>query len=199
MDNKEKVLELIKREGRKTIKEITEELGIGLVAAHRIVCELMANGEIREISTSRGKYYTLSFKNSNILKSDVNLEIDSDMGENKENDTGNRVERNIYKIEDSIYNAQDNARDVEDEIDRVKEQVGRIYVDFVSLMSIFVAVFSLISVNSNIVMKITEKNIHNTILTTVVVNISVCVCLSLFVLLIRKIVLTPIKEKENRK
>lgn len=196
MDNKEKVLELIKQEGRKTIREIAEELGVGVVTANRIVYELMANGEIREISTSRGKYYTLSLKNSKILKNDVNPEIDSNMGGNKGKDKKENMENNIYKMEDSIYNAQDNALDIKEEIGRVKEQVGRIYVDLISLMSIFVAVFSLISVNSNIVMKITEENIHNVILTTAIVNISVCACLCLFILLIRLIVFIPIKEKK---
>lgn len=196
MRDEEKVLELIECKGRITIKEISEELGIGIITANRIVYGLMAKGEIREVSTSRGKSYALSLKNSKVLKNDVNPEIDGNMGGNKGKDTEDSRESNIYKIEDSIYKAEDNAHNVEEEIDRVKEQVGRIYVDLISLMSIFVAVFSLISVNSNIVMKITEENIHNVILTTAIVNISVCACLCLFVLLIRLIVFIPIKEKK---
>ena len=196
MCDEEKVLELIECKGRRTIKEIAEELGIGIITANKIVFGLMAKGEIREVSTSRGKYYALSLKNSKVLNNDVNPEIDSNMGGNKGKDTEDSVEGNIYKIEDSIYNAQDNALDIKEEIDRVKEQVGRIYVDFISLMSIFVAVFSLISVNSNIIMAISEKNISNVVLTTVIVNISVCVCMSLFVFFIRLIVLIPVKEKK---
>lgn len=199
MYDEEKVLELIECKGRITIKEIAKELEIGIMAAHRIVYELMEKGEIREILTSRGKYYVSSFKNSMELKNDVSLKIGSDMGGDKEKDTEDKAESDIYKLEDNIYKAQDNALDIKEEIDRVKEQVGRIYVDFISLMSIFVAVFSLISVNSNIIMAISEKNINNVVLTTVIVNISVCACLSLFVLLIRKIVLIPIKEKKKRK
>lgn len=177
LENDEKsVLDFIERNERATIKDIANGCAISTSKAHSCVAALLREEKIAEIGTSRGVYYT--------EVSEITAEQFDKLGTETKKIT---------------FRAQDDMQNVADEVKLLKNQIERIYVDFISLMAIFVAVFSLVSVNANIIAAVADKCICYIVRTTVIVNISVCFCMFIFVLLIRAIVLKPIKERKKTK
>lgn len=174
MDN-DSILDFIKKNERVTIKDIMEKCAISKPVAHNCVRELLEDGKIIEIGTSRGIYYTTSEMTEGQLN---NLSIES-----------KRI----------TFKAQDDMKNVAEEVDSLKDQISKIYADFISLMSILVAVFSLVSVNANIIAAIANKCVCHIVITTVIVSVSVSLCMFIFILLIRWIVLKPIKQRNQSK
>ena len=85
-----------------------------------------------------------------------------------------------------------------EKIEDIRGELKKIYVNLITLMSIFIAVFSLVIVNSNIIFKITEKNINKFIFQIICVNLSVCLSMIIFILLIRLIVINPLIRNKKK-
>lgn len=167
------ILQSVENAGKATVKDISIITNTSIVITKKILEKLCSDGKIERLETSRGIYY---------------IPI--------EGITYGQLEKMGSEINKVIYRAEDDTENVRDQIKGLEDDVNKIYSNFISLMSIFVAVFSLVLVNANIVFKITEQNIENFTRSVVIVNLSVCVCITIFVVLIRLIVLKPINRKK---
>lgn len=168
----EDVMNFIKDSGRVSVTDIATAFAVPVQkAAPQMLSELCNEDKIQKIATNRGVYYLCS---SGITVYQLE-HLD------------NELNKNMYQIEDAMM-------DVKDEISDVKSHMGKIYADFISLMAIFVAVYAFVSINANVIAGVADKEADAVGRTVILVNISVCICLAVFVVLVRWLVLRPLQK-----
>lgn len=170
---REKIIDYLKENEKATQLELRNNLSISQAIVSDILKRLIDENIVERVPTNRNTYY--------ILKEGLTAE--------KYDNLSSEIKKRVILVEESMEN-------VKEQVDNANQNINKIYIDIISLMSVFVAIIALIITNADIVLKITESNIKNYLLDIVLVNLSVCICLAIFVVLIRFIVLKPLSKKK---
>lgn len=164
-----------------TIGTISRDLGRTKTTTQIAIDEIMQSGKIKEIvpdGNSGEKYYVI--RNINFTKC---------IGEEEKDESMKNDEPVINDIEQKLVNALDKYDNLTKQIDNSQEQLKSIYANIISLMSIFVSIFALITINSNIIFKITQENLDNVFWGIIRVNIFVVCCILALLIGVRYIIL----------
>lgn len=73
--------------------------------------------------------------------------------------------------------------------------VKKLYADLIGIVSIFVAIFALITVNANITFKLTTTNMNEIFWGIIVVNIVVVLCIIVLLYAVRKIIIDELTKE----
>ncbi|MGN0416919.1 hypothetical protein [Anaerostipes faecalis] len=128
---------------------------------------------------------------------------------NLKNDEANKnVEASFNKLYDHVmlecnrmcYIAEI-SKDLKMQQDIVKEQVNsavmdikKLYADLIGIVSIFVAIFALITVNANIAFKLTTTNMNDIFCGIIVMNVFVVLCIIALLVAVRKLIIDKLTE-----
>lgn len=173
-----------------TVESISYKFHHSQREVQRALDELMAGEKIKMIkpeNSNTGRvYYTVRDEKKAI--SDENEKADLDNGET-------RVKTVVDQV---IVNAKDNYEDLTVKIEGIDKNVNGIYVNIISMMAIFVAIFALITVNANIVFTLTEENATKVLVGIIAINIFVVMCIIALLVGVRLIIIKPLLDKKQR-
>lgn len=184
MDNKitlkEIILDFIKDNGKITIADFMgvygERLNVSRSSIYRSLIDLINDGEVKKISTDRENFYIPNEKKEEQKKQNVNQEY--------------------IELLSRIYQAEEDVKKLRENLKKNRKQLKKIYIDIISVTAVFVAIISFLIVNVNVISKITEANINHIAFALCIINISVCIGIFFFVLLIRFIIIKPILKND---
>lgn len=165
-----------------TLESISDEFLITQSRAKRSLDELRAGGKIIEYipqnKNSGRKYYT------------VKVEKIGNIAETVAND----IEKAVVQ---ETVNVRDDYKDLSEKIEIIDKNVNGIYANIISIMSIFVAIFALITVNANIAFELTQQNLYDVFWGIVKINVFVVICITVLLLAVRIIIINPLIGKKR--
>ena len=172
------ILDLLDEKAPMSMHQIAEELGIMNSMCVRNLAELVKKGKIVKLqANSSGKaYYLLDKKATFEDISNMHIEVARE-----------------------TVNAKDNYEDLEEKIEKVASNVNSMYANIISIMSIFVCIFALITVNANITLKLTQENMNNVFCGIITMNVFVVICIVSLLIGIRAIIINPLIKKKKDK
>ena len=112
---------------------------------------------------------------------------------------------NMHKeIAKETVEVKDTYEELEKKYEKINKSVNGIYANIISIISIVVGIFALITVNANIVFKLTEGNMENVFIFIIAINIFVVICIIALLLMVRFVIIEPLlngtkKDKKSQK
>ncbi|WP_216697311.1 hypothetical protein [Anaerostipes faecalis] len=97
----------------------------------------------------------------------------------------------IAKISKDLKMQQDI---VKDQVNSAVMDIKKLYADLIGIVSIFVAIFALITVNANIAFKLTTTNMNKIFLGIIVMNVFVVACIIALLYAVRKLIIDKLTE-----
>lgn len=85
--------------------------------------------------------------------------------------------------------------ELSEKVSRAEEQFSKIYINIISILGVFVAIFSLIIVNTSVISNFHAKCQGDLLVTLGAVNLSLIIALTCLLLLINLFVVRPLKNK----
>ncbi len=137
-------------------------------------------------------------KNKNSNRIYYALKRNSFNGIDKKNVSNNEKAVNAVKsaIAQETVDVKDGYEDLSEKIERVDKNVNGLYANIISIMSIFVAIFALITVNANIVFKLTKEDMQAVFLGIIAINVFVVICILALLMGVRRIIINPLIGKK---
>lgn len=140
-------------------------------------------------------------KNKNSNRIYYALKRNSFNGIDKKNVSNNEKAVNaVYAVKSAIVqetvDVKDGYEDLSEKIERVDKNVNGLYANTISIMSIFVAIFALITVNANIVFKLTKEDMQAVFLGIIAINVFVVICILALLMGVRRIIINPLIGKK---
>ena len=161
-----------------TITNISEELGIT-----KATCLTCLNDLI-------DKKIVYSFKTKNGRKTYYSIE---------ERTTVNDIENMRKVVKEETVNAKDAYDDLEEKYNEVNKNINGLYANIISIISVFVAIFALITVNANITFTLTTQNMYDVFWGIVKINIFVVICIIAMLGATRILIINPLLGKSKKK
>ena len=161
-----------------TITNISEELGIT-----KATCLTCLNDLI-------DKKIVYSFKTKNGRKTYYSIE---------EHTTVNDIENMRKVVKEETVNAKDAYDDLEEKYNEVNKNINGLYANIISIISVFVAIFALITVNANITFTLTTQNMYDVFWGIVKINIFVVICIIVMLGATRMLIINPLLGKSKKK
>ena len=161
-----------------TITNISEELGIT-----KATCLTCLNDLI-------DKKIVYSFKTKNGRKTYYSIE---------EHTTVNDIENMRKVVKEETVNAKDAYDDLEEKYNEVNKNINGLYANIISIISVFVAIFALITVNANITFTLTTQNMYDVFWGIVKINIFVVICIIAMLGATRILIINPLLGKSKKK
>ena len=174
----EEIQQLLKISPAMTSTNISEQLGIS-----RATCIICLNDLI-------DKKIVYSFKTKNGEKTYYSIEEDT---------TVNDWENIRKVVKEETVNAKDTYDDLEEKYDEVSKNINGLYANIISIISVFVAIFALITVNANITFKLTQENMYDVFWGIIEVNIFVVICIVILLVVTRVLIINPLLGKNKKK
>ncbi|RGD36214.1 hypothetical protein [Sellimonas intestinalis] len=78
----------------------------------------------------------------------------------------------------------------------IEIKVNTLYINFITLMSIFVSIFSLIATNASIIFNLTQENTKIVFVGIIVTNLFVVICIVILLIAIKILIINPMQKKE---
>lgn len=140
-------------------------------------------------------------KNKNSNRIYYALKRNSFNGIDKKNVSNNEKAVNAVNavksaIAQETVDVKDGYEDLSEKIERVDKNVNGLYANIISIMSIFVAIFALITVNANIVFKLTKEDMQAVFLGIIAINVFVVICILALLMGVRRIIINPLIGKK---
>lgn len=157
---------------------ISEELGIT-----KATCLTCLNDLI-------DKKIVYSFKTKNGRKTYYSIE---------EHTTVNDIENMRKVVKEETVNAKDAYDDLEEKYNEVNKNINGLYANIISIISVFVAIFALITVNANITFTLTTQNMYDVFWGIVKINIFVVICIIAMLGATRILIINPLLGKSKKK
>ena len=178
MENKsEKILKILEEKAPTTGKEIAKEASIPYSTCVRLLSNLCDEEKVAKIYSSSGRIYYLLNKQATIRDvSNMHIEIAKDTIE-----------------------AKDSYEGLSNEIASMRENVNGLYANLISIISVFVAIFALITVNANIAFELTKENMRDVFWGIIVSNLFVIVCIITLLIATKLIIIDPIIKRKKKK
>lgn len=170
------ILDFVTRSGPVTNREIADGLLLSYSTVFSAVSAMLISGDIISIPYKKGIQYYI-----------VKREATSD-------DVGTMHE----EIAKETIIAKGNYEELAENVERVDKNVNGLYANIISLMSIFVAIFALITVNANMVFNVTPENMAPIFWGIIKVNGFVVVCIIALLFGVRLIIINPLIENKRK-
>lgn len=137
-------------------------------------------------------------KNKNSNRIYYAVKRNSFNGIDEKNVSNNEKAVNAVKsaIAQETVDVKDGYEDLSEKIERVDKNVNGLYANIISIMSIFVAIFALITVNANIVFKLTQEDMQAVFLGIITINVFVVICILALLMGVRRIIINPLIGKK---
>lgn len=161
-----------------TVANISEELRISKATCKECLNQLIEKKEV----------YSLKAKNSGRIY----YAIDEGM-------TVDDLENMRKVIKEETVNAKDAYDDLAEKYDEVSKNVNGLYANIISIISVFVAIFALITVNANITFELTKQNMCDVFWGIIVVNVFVVICIMILLVATRIFIINPLLGKGKKK
>lgn len=168
--------ELLKEESPLTLSQVCERTCLAKHTCLTYLRYLIEENKVSPISSASGKVYYAINKATTVQ------------------DVGNM---HIEIAKESIK-AKDEYEELNEKYEKVNLNVNGIYVNIISMMSIFVAIFSLITVNANIVFELTTQNMPDVFWGIIKINVFVVVCILILLVGVRLIIINPMLAKKKK-
>lgn len=168
---KKTILDYIEEAGKATSDELQETFQISRSVVFNVTDELIREGNLRKKRIDDRLYYYKPAKT-----------------------TWGDLEDANNKIKESIIVAEDSSDMLVKEVDQLRGEIKSIYANIISLMSIFVAIFALIIANVNVIAGLVDTNISKLLVGIIAVNVSIGICIAVFIILIRIFIINPLKK-----
>lgn len=162
-----------------TLTTISNSLNYSHASTIRTLQELIKAGKVKELTpenNSAEKYY---------MPTDPLFLSTS---------SPNHESVTLKNIEQKLVNTLSKYNELSKEIENSQKQLKSIYANIISIMSIFVSIFALITVNGNIVFSITQENLTNYISGIILVNIFVIICIISLLLAIKFLIINGLNK-----
>lgn len=174
----ERILDLLNEKAPMTIRKIAEETAMPHSTCARVLAKLCEEDKIVKIqgSSSGRTYYLVNREATFADVSNMHIEIAKD-----------------------TIDARDSYEDLSNEMVSIQENVNGLYANLISIISVFVAIFALITVNANIAFKLTESNMHNVFCGIIAINIFVVICIIVLLLATKLIIINPMIKGKKKK
>lgn len=157
-------------------RQISEQLGFTKASILIALDKLKRNDEIIEIGNPPKLYYIVKRKPT-------------------ENDLSNMH----FEIAKETVKAKISYDDLADKVEMVDKNINVLYANIISLMSIFVAIFALITVNANMVFNLTTENMSEIFWGIIKVNGFVVICIITMLWGVRVIIINPLIKRKGEK
>lgn len=176
MDTKDKIVQFLRdAEVPQTLQNIAGATNVSMAGASVLLKKLVEQQKVLRIETNRNIYYT------------VNREA-----------TFGDVANMHNEIAKETVKAKDNYEELKEDMEQIRENVNSIYVNIISVMSIFVAIFALITVNANIAFELTTQNMYDVFWGIIKINIFVAICIIVLLIGVRVIIINPLLGKNKK-
>lgn len=178
MNMLEEIEELLNENGPLTQKQIADTLNISVMSCRSHLQKLVDEGKVTQVSSqnNRRTYY---FINKTATYKDV--------------------ENMHSEIAKETVNVKDAYEDLKEKYDEVNKNVNGLYANIISIISVFVAIFALITVNANITFKLTQKNMYDVFWGIIEVNIFVVICIVILLVVTRVLIINPLLGKSRKR
>lgn len=169
----DKILELLENSNRPmTDVEISKALGYTLSSIIRAIHVLNEKDKLVTVKTQSRTYYFGKQKPA------TNADLSN---------MNNIIATSTVKVVDAN-------EDLKEDIKKVENKINKIYINIISLMGVFVALFSLITINVNLVYKVIISPSHDAIVASIIINLSAVIMITALLILIRLIIINPLKK-----
>lgn len=178
-DIENEILELLEQKGSLTIRQIAEQLNIAQSTCTMRLKKLGEEGKLLQISAKNsGKtYYALS-KGGFTAEEHDNLR---DVIVKENIDT-----KDAYEV-------------LSEKIEKIDNNVNGLYANMISIISILVAIFALITVNANIAFELTQENLQGVFVGIIAINVFVVICIIALLICVKLIIINPMLGKKGKK
>ena len=102
-------------------------------------------------------------------------------------------------VKEETVNAKDAYDDLEEKYNEVNKNINGLYANIISIISVFVAIFALITVNANITFTLTTQNMYDVFWGIVKINIFVVICIIAMLGATRILIINPLLGKSKKK
>lgn len=136
------------------------------------------------------KYYTVPTKK-------IDFEDKKTVNESEKDSVQDSANGVVRAVVQETINVRDDYKDLSEKIETIDKNVNGIYANIISIMSIFVGIFALITVNANIAFELTQENMCEVFCGIIVMNIFVVICIITLLIGIRVILINPMLEKKK--
>lgn len=184
----EKILSVMKIYGRPvTISEISDELALTRATVVKIINTLVDSEKVK-LYTTNGKniYYAL-----------VN-ESRSDGTQTKTSELINELNQKYANLDSDL---QSKSEILDKRIEEVENNTKNIYLNIISIMAVFIAIFTLVISNVEMLKEYITSNdtMCDVVMKMAVINIPLLVVIFFILLMIRFLILKPLKDKQPKK
>lgn len=176
---KNEILELLEQKGPLTIQQIAEQLDV-----LKSMCKTCVNNLVEE-----EKLFRIQAKNSGRMY--YALCKGGYTAEEYKNLRDVIVEENV--------DAKDAYEELSEKIQKIDNNVNGFYANMISIISIFAAIFALITVNANIAFELTKENLQGVFVGIMVINLFVVACIIALLVCVRFIIINPILGKKKQR
>ena len=174
METKERILEYIKDNGPVSGKEISEYVDVSMASISRAIQKLIDEGKISKVGGTRRVFY--------VVPDGITYAEMQDLKQILSKETAK---------------AKDSRLDIEDRVKELTKSVNGFYANIISLMSVFVAIFALITVNANIAVSFLKDNIWDGVAAVATINGIVVFCIIVMLVFVRIIIISPLLKVEK--
>lgn len=167
-NNQEKIIEYLKEKGNPiSIKELAEYLGTTQRSTTIIIRDLQEKGIVAKVGSARYSMWCLSENNGGITNDElINI-------------------KSVFN--DNIANSKGASEELQCKIDEVEDKINKIYINLISIMGIFVTVFSLIVSNAQRIYDVSQIGFNSSdlIKSVLVSNVSTVAVIFFLLLFIK--------------
>lgn len=183
-----RVIEYMELIGRPlTIYEIAEELGMTTAVVTRTLRNLLESGKVKKYGANNKRVYYASI---NVPQSD---EIQL-----KTSELINELNQKYANLDSDL---QSKSEILDKRIEEVENNTKNIYLNIISIMAVFIAIFTLVISNVEMLKEYITSNdtICDVVMKMAVINIPLLVVIFFILLMIRFLILKPLKDKQPKK
>ena len=181
-ESDKKILELINSENSpQSIKEISEQIGYAQSVVYGSLRKLENEGYITTVGTNRARQYYISAKAAQKLGPDT-LE-----------NVGKELNNITADAKGSYEDIKEKTEILDKKIQDFDGKMNQFYVNIISIMAVFVAIFALISINIKVVADVATTISRAAIWTCVIIDVSAVAVIGIMLWLLKLIIINPLK------
>ena len=156
--------------------EIARASNLSTLATVKALYELVKLGRIEQIGDGSGNYFQYHSKEKSQEETDLEIRF--------------------AQLDEAL---NEKAEQLDKRIEQVEKETSHIYSSLISIMGVFLAIFSLIIINANaIVGALSQKSIGDAFLKLLVLNVPVVLCIIVLLLGIRFIILRDFNRGDHQ-
>lgn len=179
-----RILDLINEEKLpQSQEEISNYLGYTRAAVVNSLRKLEEFGYIKKAGNSKTRQYYITVKAFNKLDPN-NLE---------------RIDKEFNDItadtKDNFQNIKEKTEELEKQMINFEDKMNQFYVNIISIMAVFVAIFALININIKVIADTASDLSCVAIITCLLINLSAILTIGFMLLLIKWIIISPLKSQ----